>query len=109
VDLGTGRTIVTLWGLDNFQYALLDDATLNCWGHNDDGQICYGDTSHRCDNANEWGTTWMLGKLELQEQQFLCKVQLMHASFVMMTTSLAGDTIHMHNLGGETLNIKVMG
>jgi len=55
VDLGTGRTIVTLWGFDNFQCALLDDATLKCWGRNDDGQIGYGDASHRGDNENELG------------------------------------------------------
>jgi len=54
VDLGAGRTVVTLWGFDNFRCALLDGATFECYGDKD-GQTGYGVPSHRGDKANEMG------------------------------------------------------
>ena len=29
-----------------------DDATVKCWGRNEDGQLGYGDTSDRGDDSN---------------------------------------------------------
>ena len=47
VNLGTGRTAVTLSRLGYATCALLDDSSLKCWGENAYGQLGYGDVATR--------------------------------------------------------------
>lgn len=57
VPLGTGRTAVSLpsgWAVDS-PCALLDDATVKCWGYNDFGQLGQGDTEWRGDLPGDMG------------------------------------------------------
>lgn len=55
VALGTGRTAVSL-GLGFYHAcALLDNATVKCWGYGGSGKLGYGDTSDRGDGPNEMG------------------------------------------------------
>ncbi len=55
VDLGTGRTAVQIAAGGYFTVALLDNGTIKCWGLNNYGQLGYGDTNNRGDNAGEMG------------------------------------------------------
>ncbi len=55
VNLGTGRTAVDITAGNGLSCALLDDATVKCWGVNFSGQLGLGDTSTRGDGANEMG------------------------------------------------------
>jgi len=55
VDLGTGRTVVAIAPGDFHTCALLDNGSIKCWGKNLDGQLGYGDTNNRGDNAGEMG------------------------------------------------------
>lgn len=55
VDLGSGRTAVSLEAGWRHTCALLDDGSLKCWGHNLHGQLGLGDASHRGDSEGEMG------------------------------------------------------
>jgi len=55
VDLGTNRTAVALTSGWAHTCALLDDATVKCWGLNDHGQLGLGDTTQRGDQAGQMG------------------------------------------------------
>lgn len=44
VDLGPGRTAVSISGGLGHTCAVLDDASLRCWGVSESGQLGYGDT-----------------------------------------------------------------
>jgi alpha-tubulin suppressor-like RCC1 family protein len=55
INLGTGRTAIAIAAGGDHMCALLDNATVKCWGHNDDGQLGQGDTVNRGDAANEMG------------------------------------------------------
>jgi alpha-tubulin suppressor-like RCC1 family protein len=55
VDLGTGRTAVSLSAGLGFTCALLDNAGVKCWGDNLNGQLGLGDTNHRGDGPGEMG------------------------------------------------------
>src|SRR5205823_3943102 len=55
VDLGTGRTAVAISAGDFFTCALLDNASVKCWGANSEGQLGLGDTSARGDDPGEMG------------------------------------------------------
>jgi len=56
VDLGTGRTTTkVVAGNNRHTCALLDDASLKCWGGNTKGQLGLGDKLDRGDGANEMG------------------------------------------------------
>ena len=55
VDLGTGREAVAFAPGAVHTCALLDDASVRCWGANDEGQLGLGDTSDRGDNPGEMG------------------------------------------------------
>ena len=55
VDLGTGRTATALANAGPINCALLDDATLKCWGANGGGQLGLGDTMSRGDDPGEMG------------------------------------------------------
>jgi alpha-tubulin suppressor-like RCC1 family protein len=55
IDLGTSRTAVAIAGGSNHTCAILDNASLKCWGLNSTGQLGLGDTADRGDNAGEMG------------------------------------------------------
>jgi alpha-tubulin suppressor-like RCC1 family protein len=55
VDLGAGRTVVTLWPARNHTCASLDDGSLKCWGRNESGRLGLGDEEFRGDNLGEMG------------------------------------------------------
>ncbi|KAJ1472088.1 regulator of chromosome condensation 1/beta-lactamase-inhibitor protein II, partial [Baffinella frigidus] len=56
VDLGYGRTAVSVSAGFASTCALLDDATVKCWGRNDKGQLGLGDMEDRGDTGNEMGS-----------------------------------------------------
>ncbi len=55
VDLGTGRTATAVALGEWHTCALLDDATVKCWGYNARGQLGQGDTDARGDDPDEMG------------------------------------------------------
>jgi alpha-tubulin suppressor-like RCC1 family protein len=55
VDLGVGRTAVSLATGGAHTCAVLDDASVKCWGDNGDGQLGLGDTAPRGDAPGEMG------------------------------------------------------
>ena len=46
VSLGTGRTATAITAGDGHTCALLDDATVRCWGYGATGALGYGNTAH---------------------------------------------------------------
>ena len=57
VSLGTGRTATAVSAGISFTCAVLDNATVKCWGNNATGQLGLGDTVLRGDNAGEMGNS----------------------------------------------------
>ncbi|HMQ24886.1 MAG TPA: carboxypeptidase regulatory-like domain-containing protein [Acidimicrobiales bacterium] len=55
VDLGTGRTATTVVAGNINTCAILDDASLKCWGFNGNGRLGLGDTANRGDGPGEMG------------------------------------------------------
>jgi hypothetical protein len=55
VSLGTGRTATAIAAGHNFTCAVLDDASIKCWGRSDSGQLGQGDNASRGDAAGEMG------------------------------------------------------
>jgi hypothetical protein len=55
IDLGTGRTAAAISAGSAHTCAVLDNATVKCWGLNTDGQLGLGDTDDRGDDAGEMG------------------------------------------------------
>ena len=55
VDLGAGRTALQLAAGANHTCALLDDATVKCWGRNAFGELGSGSLVSRGTNPNEMG------------------------------------------------------
>ena len=55
VNLGTGRYAKYIKAGYDYVCALLDDATVKCWGKNQLGQLGYGDTKHRGHNPADMG------------------------------------------------------
>src|SRR3972149_8904890 len=55
IALGTGRTAVAVTAGDQHSCALLDNATLKCWGQNVGGNLGLGDTAIRGDGPGEMG------------------------------------------------------
>jgi alpha-tubulin suppressor-like RCC1 family protein len=55
VDLGSGRTARGIIAGDNQTCAILDNASIKCWGSNTAGQLGLGDTNNRGDNSSEMG------------------------------------------------------
>ncbi len=55
VDLGTGRSAVAIAAGETHTCAVLDDATVRCWGYNAFGQLGLGDTRNRGDMPGQMG------------------------------------------------------
>ena len=55
VDLGTGRTAVSIACGYEHTCAVLDDGSVKCWGDNPAGQLGQGDTTDRGDDEYEMG------------------------------------------------------
>ena len=55
IDLGTGKTARAIEAGNNHTCAILDNASLKCWGSNSFGQLGLGDTDNRGDNLSEMG------------------------------------------------------
>ena len=55
MNLGTGRYAKHIKAGHDYVCALLDDATVKCWGNNGKGQLGYGDTKHRGHNPADMG------------------------------------------------------
>jgi alpha-tubulin suppressor-like RCC1 family protein len=64
VDLGTGRSAVTLSLGGSHTCALLDNGSVKCWGDNDSGQLGQGDVSNRGDGPGEMGDALLPVNLE---------------------------------------------
>jgi alpha-tubulin suppressor-like RCC1 family protein len=50
IDLGAGRTVLSIEGAADHSCALLDDHSVRCWGFGDDGRLGYGNTDDVGDN-----------------------------------------------------------
>jgi alpha-tubulin suppressor-like RCC1 family protein len=57
VDLGSGRTAMVIVAGDSHTCAILDNASVKCWGANATGQLGLGDTNNRGDVSGEMGDT----------------------------------------------------
>ncbi|MEY2780115.1 MAG: hypothetical protein RL623_1295, partial [Actinomycetota bacterium] len=57
IDLGTGRTASMIAVGSQHSCALLDNATVKCWGRGAFGQLGYNDTASRGDNSGEMGNS----------------------------------------------------
>ena len=55
IDLGSGRTATAIAAGNHHTCAILDNATIKCWGSNASGQLGLGNTSNRGDNSSEMG------------------------------------------------------
>ena len=55
INLGTGRTVMTIATGENHVCALLDNNTVKCWGFNDKGQLGSGNTDNLGDAPDEIG------------------------------------------------------
>jgi len=55
VNLGTGRTATSIDAGDYHTCAVLDNASVKCWGNNDYGQLGIGNTTHMGDGSGEMG------------------------------------------------------
>jgi alpha-tubulin suppressor-like RCC1 family protein len=55
VDLGAGRTVGGIAAGDDYTCAVLDNASIKCWGGNAFGQLGLGDDSTRGDESGEMG------------------------------------------------------
>ena len=55
VDLGTGRTATAIIGSTSITCAILDNASVKCWGSNSYGQLGYGHTNDLGDASDEMG------------------------------------------------------
>jgi alpha-tubulin suppressor-like RCC1 family protein len=57
IDVGQGRTVMSVSAGSSHTCAVLDDGTARCWGYNFYGQLGYGDTSHRGNYQGEMGAS----------------------------------------------------
>ena len=53
VNLGTGRTATAIAAGEQHSCALLDNASVKCWGHNAFGQLGIGNKTNMGDNTGE--------------------------------------------------------
>lgn len=55
INLGTGKTPTSIYAFGYTSCAILNDATLKCWGKNNAGQLGKGDVASRGDGPGEMG------------------------------------------------------
>ena len=55
VELGIGRTATAIASGRYHTCAILDNASVKCWGYNNDSQLGIGNTNNMGDSANEMG------------------------------------------------------
>ena len=55
INMGSGRTVVSIDSYGNKNCVVLDNSSAKCWGYNNAGQLGYGDTTNRGDGPNEMG------------------------------------------------------
>ena len=55
IALGSGKTARAISAGNSHTCAVLDNASLKCWGKNDSGQLGLGNTSNRGDGSGEMG------------------------------------------------------
>ena len=55
LDLGSGRTARGIIAGDNHTCAILDNASIKCWGSNISGELGIGEPGNRGDNSSEMG------------------------------------------------------
>ena len=55
INFGSGRSVASVATGGNNSCALLDNATVKCWGYGTSGGLGYGDTNHRGDATGEMG------------------------------------------------------
>jgi alpha-tubulin suppressor-like RCC1 family protein len=60
LDLGTGRTARGIVAGDNQTCAILDNASIKCWGENTSGQLGLGNTTNQGVNPNQMGDTLLV-------------------------------------------------
>ena len=53
INLGIGRTATAIAAGGSHTCALLDNASVKCWGYNLYGQLGIGNTTHMGDNTGE--------------------------------------------------------
>ena len=57
IDLGTGRTALAISAGDTHTCAILDNATIKCWGFGSNGRLGSGTTNNLGDGAGEMGNS----------------------------------------------------
>ena len=55
IDLGTGRTVTAIAAGEYHSCALLDNASVKCWGKNNSGQLGINSSAHMGDGSGEMG------------------------------------------------------
>ena len=108
IDLGTGRTATAIEAGNHHTCAILDNASIKCWGSNASGQLGLGDTSNRGDGSIlvKWATTSL--QLTWAPEEKLRPSQPGILTLVPSSTthpSSAGGQMHSGQLGlGDTDN-----
>ena len=57
IDLGSGRTATAITAGNQHTCAILDNASIKCWGANASGKLGIGDANNRGDESSEMGDT----------------------------------------------------
>lgn len=85
VDFGANRNAVALAASVQFACALLDDATVKCWGQNIDGQLGYGDVTNRGTGPNQMGAALLPLQLGTGQTPIAVTAGSFHACAVLAT------------------------
>jgi len=131
INFGVGKTAVKIFSGGYHNCVLLNDASIRCWGNNDQGQLGYGDNVRRGDNPGEMasltavtlgtGRTVVdmnLGNLEtcaiLDDGNLKCwgynlsgQLGLGHLNNVGTNPSDMGDSLPNVNLGSNVTVLKI--
>ncbi|NDH47471.1 MAG: hypothetical protein EBX99_06430, partial [Acidimicrobiia bacterium] len=83
VNLGSGRTAVSISGGQYHTCARLDNNTLKCWGHSGDGALGYGDTATRGDGPNEMGENLPVVNVGLGRTVVMVKAGATHSCAIL--------------------------
>ncbi len=100
VDLGAGRTAVSVTAGVAHTCALLDDDTVRCWGLGADGRLGYADQNNIGDNE----TPGSVGPVILTPVPALSV-----AASADETAVVSGDTVHLHVTVTNTGNVALTG